>query len=71
MLEEGIMDKPQPIDAELLSCAACCAEVPVSAALSAEGTEYVLHFCGPECYAKFCVRAGTSIFPGDDDDRET
>lgn len=38
-----MVDEQQPIGAVLLGCAACCAEVPISAALGAAGTEYVLH----------------------------
>lgn len=52
-----MVDEQQPADPAQLSCAVCCAEVPISAALSAEGTEYVMHFCGSACYAKFCARA--------------
>jgi len=40
-----------PFDAQSgPSCDVCLKEIPVSAAASAEGVEYVLHFFGIECY---------------------
>lgn len=44
-------DKPRPV--EQVSCEVCLKEVPKSAATSSEGTEYVMHFCGMECYEKW------------------
>lgn len=39
------------------SCCECCQEIPLDAALTVEGSEYVLHFCGLECYQRFLARA--------------
>ncbi|HEE9764846.1 DUF3330 domain-containing protein (plasmid) [Stutzerimonas stutzeri] len=39
------------------SCCECCQEIPLDAALTVEGSEYVLHFCGLECYERFQARA--------------
>lgn len=36
-----------------VSCEVCMKEVPMSEATSVEATDYVLHFCGLECYAKW------------------
>ncbi|MFY9316692.1 MAG: DUF3330 domain-containing protein [Burkholderiales bacterium] len=38
---------------ELLSCEMCCKEISQSEALNAEAADYIYHFCGPECFAKF------------------
>ncbi len=32
------------------SCCVCCKEIPLDAAFTPEGAEYVEHFCGLECY---------------------
>lgn len=34
---------------EVVQCEVCMTEVPVSVAQSAEGSDYVHHFCGLEC----------------------
>ncbi len=42
------------------TCCECCKEIPLDAALTPEGTEYVLHFCGLECYQRFQARASAA-----------
>jgi hypothetical protein len=37
----------------LLSCKVCCKEIPQSEALNAEAADYIYHFCGPSCFARF------------------
>jgi hypothetical protein len=39
----------EPLD-EKVSCEVCLTEVPKSEARSAEGRDYVLYFCGLDCY---------------------
>lgn len=36
-----------------VECQVCLKEVPLSEAKSQEATDYVLHFCGLECYEKW------------------
>jgi hypothetical protein len=38
----------------------CCKEIPLDAAFTPEGAEYVEHFCGLECYQRFQARAITA-----------
>ncbi|UIM35054.1 DUF3330 domain-containing protein (plasmid) [Escherichia coli] len=38
----------------------CCKEIPLDAAFTPEGAEYVEHFCGLECYQRFQARASTA-----------
>ncbi len=38
------------------SCCVCCKEIPLDAAFTPEGAEYVEHFCGLECYQRFAER---------------
>ena len=45
--------------ASCTSCCECCQEIPLDAALTVEGSEYVLHFCELECYERFQARAET------------
>ncbi len=51
-------DKPIAPSAEpKITCAVCRHEVPLSAAFTPEGAEYVEHFCGLECYQAFVAEA--------------
>ncbi|GAA5090831.1 hypothetical protein GCM10023337_15750 [Paenalcaligenes hermetiae] len=46
-------------DPTATSCCVCCKEIPLDAAFTPEGAEYVEHFCGLECYQRFQARAKT------------
>ena len=46
-------------DSTTTSCCVCCKEIPLDAAFTPEGAEYVEHFCGLECYQRFEARAKT------------
>ena len=48
-----MVDKPKPTDVELVPCAVCQREIPKSVALSSEVQDYVLHFCGIDCYEEW------------------
>lgn len=51
-------DKPiAPSGEPTITCATCFNEVPLSAASTPEGAEYVGHFCGIECYQQFLAEA--------------
>ncbi len=43
----------KPSNVERVACEVCLKEIPKSEAMVAEATDYVLHFCGLECYAKW------------------
>ena len=43
------MDK-QFLEVEMVSCDICCKEVPISAAHTPEAVDYIVYFCGLECY---------------------
>ncbi|MBI2753753.1 MAG: DUF3330 domain-containing protein [Betaproteobacteria bacterium] len=45
--------KPAGGSCALLSCEVCCKEIPQSEALNAEAADYIYHFCGPQCFARF------------------
>lgn len=40
----------------VLSCEHCNAEIPLSAAVTFEGSDYVWHFRGQDCLAKWCEK---------------
>lgn len=42
-------DKPVPTEPQTLRCEVCLTEIPASVATSAEGPDYVHHFCGIDC----------------------
>lgn len=41
------------VELERVACDVCLKEVPKSEAMSPEATEYVMHFCGLDCYEKW------------------
>ncbi len=45
-------DQPRMPD-EQIACAVCRKEIPVSAAFTPQGAEYIGFFCGMECYQEF------------------
>ncbi len=47
---------PQP-DEQKLTCSVCQKEIPISAAFTPEGMDYVGQFCGIECYEQFVARS--------------
>ena len=46
-----------------VACTVCRSEVQMSAAITAEATDYVAHFCGLDCYQQWLAASRT---PGDD-----
>ena len=40
-------------DLELVECEVCLKEIPASEAKNEEASDYVLHFCGLECFDKW------------------
>ena len=49
-------DKPATV--EQVACEVCLKEVPISEATVPEATDYVVHFCGLECYEKWKSQRG-------------
>lgn len=41
-----------------LACAVCMKEIPLTAAIVPEATDYVVHFCSSDCYAKWQQQKG-------------
>ena len=44
---------PKPVELTHIACEMCLKEVPVSEATVSEATDYVMHFCGLDCYEKW------------------
>ena len=42
-----------PTEIDKVKCEKCLKEIPKSEAKIAEATDYVLYFCGLECYEKW------------------
>ena len=45
--------RDKPVEVEHVACEICLKEVPASEATVPEATDYVVHFCGLECYEKW------------------
>jgi ribosome-binding protein aMBF1 (putative translation factor) len=48
-----MVEPHKPEMPEQISCEICLKEVPRTEAMNAEGSEYVLYFCGLDCYQKW------------------
>lgn len=48
---------PRPTAVETIRCDVCMKEIPQSAATNAEVQDYVMHFCGLECYGQWHTEA--------------
>ena len=48
-----MIDSTRPTEPDLVHCDICLSEIPASAAQTAEGDDYIAHFCGIECYKKW------------------
>ena len=46
-------EKLEPADPGMVSCEVCLKEIPLSEAKSFEASDYVIHYCSLECYAKW------------------
>jgi len=44
-----------------MSCEECCAMVPGDEAVMEEATDYVLHYCGIDCYDTWHRRCGEGL----------
>lgn len=44
---------PVHVDQPIVNCEVCLNEIPSSEATSAEAQDYVLYFCGLECYTQW------------------
>lgn len=48
------MDEPKkPSEPDKVACEICFKQIPISEAKSLEASDYVHHFCGLECYARW------------------
>lgn len=43
----------KPVEPGYIACEMCLKEVPIAEATIPEATDYFVHFCGLECYAKW------------------
>jgi hypothetical protein len=50
-------DRPEPIDPPKVKCEICLKEIPPSEAHCAEAEDYVLYFCGLDCYQEWTAKA--------------
>lgn len=55
----------RPSDAPLVACDVCLKQIPTSEAMVPEATDYVVHFCGLECYRQWENQRQASDAPTD------
>jgi len=53
-----VTDKPEPVNVPNVKCEICLKEIPWSEAQCAEAEDYVLYFCGLDCYQEWAAKAG-------------
>lgn len=54
-----MIDAVKSVDTEQVKCEVCLKEVPKSEAKIAEAQDYVMHFCGLDCYEKWEKQPGS------------
>jgi hypothetical protein len=59
MSSEGHEDEARAIAPRPVNCATCRRELPQDQALTPEGGDYTLWFCGIECYAQWRREQGS------------
>lgn len=62
-MKYAIAPKPIPSEPELIACDVCLSEIPSSIAVTVEGPDYVHHYCGLDCLARWRACAETSVAP--------
>lgn len=50
----------KPIQMQRVACEICLKEIPLTEATVPEATDYVVHFCGLECYEKWKNEHGST-----------
>lgn len=53
-----MITRDKQVEVERVTCEICLKEVPISEAKVPEATDYVVHFCGLECYEKWKNQRG-------------
>lgn len=56
--EEAMITSDKPAEVERIACEICMKEVPITEAIVPEAVDYVMHFCGLECYEKWKNQRG-------------
>lgn len=54
--KQGVQQSSEASREGTVPCAMCLKEVPLSAAKSGEAVDYLLHFCGLECFEQWKAR---------------
>ncbi len=52
-----MIDTPRPVNPEAINCEVCLKEIPISEAHVPEAEDYVMGFCGLECYKEWMKKA--------------
>lgn len=52
-------DRPQ-MPEQQIACSVCRKEIPLSAAFTPQGEDYIEYFCGLECYEQFVAAQSPS-----------
>jgi len=62
-------EHPTPQEPEPVACEVCLKEIPASVAKTAEGGDYIHHFCGIECLEAWRAKENKEAPPEEDDIR--
>ncbi|MDP3281999.1 MAG: DUF3330 domain-containing protein [Nitrosomonas sp.] len=61
-----MIEKKKIIEPERVACEVCLKEIPLSEAASAKATDYIVYYCGLECYDKWKKQAEKTESSSDD-----
>ena len=64
-MQHLIPEKPIPSEPDLIQCEVCLNDIPGSVGVTVEGADYVHHYCGLECLARWraCAERHTPVTP--------
>lgn len=48
-----MVEQNKLIEPEQVSCEVCFKEIPISEASSVKATDYIMYYCGLDCYEKW------------------
>jgi len=48
-----MMEQKKLFEPEKVACEVCLKEIPISTAKSAKATDYIMYYCGLDCYEKW------------------
>ena len=53
-----MIDRKKIVEPEKVACEVCFKEIPISEAVSVKATDYIVYYCGLDCYDQWKKQEG-------------